>query len=311
MAKDNHHYVPQGYLRGFAIEGEKSLIWEYDKETGDISHQPRSVREICSDYHYYAQKREDGSVDNESMENAFHEIEDKVPRIIRNIKFPGTGKKVPLSDEERVILCFFTVLQLVRVPNFRNGIEELHRKLAQITLDQIVTNDKKNGVLPAEVEEIYSRGGIKIDVERFVSLKPMVKLAGQGCMKLFEKVCHFAAPVEGMTFITSDNPVHFQVPEEYQEQFGSSLGPLHPLSELTLPLRKDLLLILSPAIKYTVKQYDLLNCTAVQLDKPDTKNINKRTALAAVRYVYTSEHSKALARMVSKFKGISQRVVVY
>ncbi len=22
MAKDNHHYVPQGYLRGFTIEGE-------------------------------------------------------------------------------------------------------------------------------------------------------------------------------------------------------------------------------------------------------------------------------------------------
>jgi len=34
MAKDNHHYVPQGYLRGFTIEEEKSLIWEYDKNTG-------------------------------------------------------------------------------------------------------------------------------------------------------------------------------------------------------------------------------------------------------------------------------------
>jgi hypothetical protein len=29
MEKDNHHFVPQGYLRGFTIEGEKSLIWEY------------------------------------------------------------------------------------------------------------------------------------------------------------------------------------------------------------------------------------------------------------------------------------------
>ena len=94
MAKDNHHYVPQGYLRGFTIEGEKSLIWEYDKDTGEISRHPKSIRDICSEHHYYAQKREDGSVDNESMEDAFHEIEDKTPRIIKNIKSSGHGKKV-------------------------------------------------------------------------------------------------------------------------------------------------------------------------------------------------------------------------
>ncbi|MEX1668608.1 DUF4238 domain-containing protein [Zhongshania guokunii] len=46
MAKDNQHYVPQGYLRGFTIEGERSLIWEYDKNTGKISRQPKSVRGV-------------------------------------------------------------------------------------------------------------------------------------------------------------------------------------------------------------------------------------------------------------------------
>ena len=174
MAKDNHHYVPQGYLRGFTIEGEKSLIWEYDKETGKISRQPKSVRDICSNHHYYAQKREDNSVDNESMENAFHEIEDKDPKIIRNIEFPGTGKKVVLTDEEQEILSFFTAIQLSRVPNFRNGIEERHRKLAEVGLDQIVANDKQNGVLPVEIEELYNRCCMRIDVERFGRLEPLV-----------------------------------------------------------------------------------------------------------------------------------------
>lgn len=112
MAKDNHHYVPQGYLRGFTIEGEKSLIWEYDKNTGKISRQPRSIRDVCVEHHYYAQKREDGSVDNESLEDAFHEIEDKAPRVIKSIKFTGTGKKVVIADEERVILSFFAAIQL-------------------------------------------------------------------------------------------------------------------------------------------------------------------------------------------------------
>ena len=168
MAKDNHHFVPQGYLRGFTIEGEKSLIWEYDKETGSISHQPKSVREICGEHHYYAQKRDDGSVDNESMENAFHEIEDKTPRVINSIEVGATGTKVSLTDEQQVILSFFAAIQLFRVPNFRDGVEEMHRKLVESSLAEIVAHDKQEGKLPPEIEELYERGGINIEIEPFV-----------------------------------------------------------------------------------------------------------------------------------------------
>ena len=310
MAKDNHHYVPQGYLRGFTIEGEKSLIWEYDKNTGEISRQARSIRDICSEHHYYAQKREDGSNDHESMEDAFHEIEDKSPRVIKDIKFPGTGKKVVLTDDEREILSFFAAIQLCRVPNFREGIEEMHHKLVEISLDHKAAKDKEAGTLPKEIEELYERGGIKIDIERFVSLGPMINMAREGTTRLLEKIWHFAAPANGMTFVTSDNPVYFQAPEEYREEVGPYLGPMHPFSEVTLPLRKDLLLIFSPSVKRTPSQYNLLNCMSVQLDKEDTRNINKRTTLAAAQYVYSSEKSEVIARMVGKFKGSSQRVVV-
>lgn len=310
MAKDNHHFVPQGYLRGFTIEDEKSLIWEYDKVTGEISHQPKSIRDICSDYHYYAQKREDGSVDKESIENIFHVIEDKAPRVIRNIKFPGTGKKIVLTDEEQKVLSYFVAIQLFRVPNFRDGYEERYRKLIETGLDQIIIEEKQNGILPMEIEKIYNRDGLIIDVESFVSLEPMISFAGKGCLSLLKKVWYFATPAKDMTFVVSDNPVYFQVPEKYRERNSPSLGPLHPLSEVTIPLRKDLLLVFSPSVEFSVMQYDLLNCTACCLDKFDTKNFNRRTALAASRYVYSSENSKALARMVGKLKGMSQKVVV-
>ena len=164
--------------------------------------------------------------------------------------------------------------------------------------------------MPKEIEKLYERGGIKIDIERFVSLEPMINMAREGSARLLEKVWHFAAPANGMTFVTSDNPVYFQAPEEFREEVGPYLGPMHPLSEVTLPLRKDLLLIFSPSAKRTPSQYNLLNCTSLQLDKVDTNNINKRTTLAAARYVYSSEKSEELARMVGKFKGSSQRVVV-
>ncbi|NKI19243.1 DUF4238 domain-containing protein [Spongiibacter sp. KMU-166] len=310
MAKDNHHYVPKGYLRGFTIEGEKSLIWEYDKNTGGISRQPKSISYICSEHHYYAQKNEDGTVDHESMENAFHYIEDKAPRIIAKIEFPGTGKKVILTDKEREILSFFAAIQLFRVPNFREGIEELHRRVVEVGLDYIVNKDKEEEKLPRVIEELYKQGKIKIDIEQSVSLEPMINMAKTGACRLLEKVWHFAAPASGMTFVTSDNPVYFQTPAEHREQVGPQIGPMHPFSEVTLPLRKDLLLIFSPSFKRTPSQCERLGCTSVQLDKADTKNMNKRTALAAAQYVYSSEKSEALARMVGKLRGSSQRVVV-
>lgn len=310
MAKDNHHYVPQGYLRGFTIEGEKSLIWEYNKDTGVISRQPRSIHKICAAHHYYAQKHEDGAIDNKSMEDAFHEIEDKAPRVIKNIKFPGTGKKVVLTDEERGVLSFFAAIQLFRVPNFREGIEEMHRKLVEMILSDIVAKEKRDGTLPEEIEKLYERDGIEVDIERFVSLEPMINMAREGSAMLLQKVWHFAAPANEMTFVTSDNPVYFQTPEEYREEVSPDIGPMHPLSEVTLPLRKDLLLIFTPSVKRTPSQYKLLDCLSVELDKVDTKNINKRTTLAAAQYVYSPEKSEALARMVGKFKGSSQRVIV-
>ncbi|PWQ97922.1 DUF4238 domain-containing protein [Leucothrix arctica] len=310
MAKDNHHYVPQGYLRGFTIEGEKSLIWEYDKNTGEISRQAKSIRYICAKHHYYAQKREDGSNDHESMENAFCKIEDESPRVIKKIKFPGTGNKVILTDEERVILSFFAAIQLFRVPSFREGINETYQKLMEMSFGHIVAKSKADGTLPKKIEELHERGEIEIDIEPFVSLRPMINMATEGAARLQEKIWSFAVPADGMTFVTSDNPVYFQVPEEYREEVGDHFGPMHPLSEVTLPLRKDLMLIFSPSIKRTSSQYNILDCASVQLDKFDTRNMNKRTTLAAAQYVYSSEKSETLARMVGKLKGSSQRLVV-
>jgi hypothetical protein len=47
-AKENQHDNPQGYWRGCTIPQEKSLVWEYDKGSGEVSLTPKSIREICS-----------------------------------------------------------------------------------------------------------------------------------------------------------------------------------------------------------------------------------------------------------------------
>lgn len=244
------------------------------------------------------------------MENAFHPIEQEAPRIIKKINFPGTGKKVAITEKERETLSFFAAIQLVRVPNFRDGIQEMHRRLAEITLNQIVKHDREQGTLPKEVEALFEEGQIKIDIDPASSLKPMIDMARTLSSSLLKKTWHFAAPADGMALVTSDNPVYWQTPEQHREEAGSNLGPAHPLTEITLPLRQDLLLVFSPSAVRTPDQIRLLDYTSVQLDETDTDNINKRTTLSAARYIYSSQRSDALAEMVGKFKGTSQRTVV-
>ncbi|KGJ95996.1 DUF4238 domain-containing protein [Thalassotalea sp. ND16A] len=309
MDKDNQHYVPRGYLRGFTIPGEKSLIWQYDKNTGEIFKRPKSVNRICSEFQYYAQKNEDGSTDKETMENAFHEIEDKTPRIIKKINSLNNAEKVIISEDEKAVLSFFTAMQLTRVPNFRNGIEEMYRKVVEIGLSHQVDKARKDGTLPVSIDSLYKQGKINIDIESFVSLKAMLATAQEGAINLMGKVWHFAMPAKGMSFVTSDNPVFFQAPEKYRE-LNSQIGPFHPVSEVTLPLSSDLLLIFSPSANYSKSEYDLINMTAVQLDEKDTDNLNKRSILAAKQYVYSSENNKDLAKLVSQFKGSTQHVTV-
>ncbi len=103
MAKDNQHFIPKGYLRGFTIAEEKSLIWEYDKNDGSISRHPKSISQICSKYQYYAQKNEDGSNDKESIENAFHNIEDKAPRAIKKISPRLNAEKLDLTQDDKAV----------------------------------------------------------------------------------------------------------------------------------------------------------------------------------------------------------------
>lgn len=313
-AKENQHYIPQGYLRGFAIPKEKSLVWEYDKESGQISLTPRSIRAICSKHLYYAQYDEEGQLDKQTLEDAFQAVEDKAPRIIRRINVSSTGERVALSGEEHGTLSFFVALLLTRVPSFRDGIEDIHRLYVEMHLAPVVERSYREGTMPPIIEELYKKGQllnqIEVEIKPQVSLKPMIELARIGGQVLLTKLWAFVLPAADMFFVTSDNPVYFQLPERFRSPEAPNIGPWHPLSEVTVPLRKDLALICRPSAGYGPDEAHLLQFRTARLDRTDTKNINKRVAIAAKRYVYAPERSSALARMVGKLKGTEQRIYV-
>jgi hypothetical protein len=66
-ATENQHYIPQGHLRGFTIPQKKSLVWACDKESGQVSLTPKSIRDIRSEHLDYAQYDESGEVDKQAI----------------------------------------------------------------------------------------------------------------------------------------------------------------------------------------------------------------------------------------------------
>jgi hypothetical protein len=253
-------------------------------------------------------------LDKQTLEDAFQAIEDKALRIIRCLKVSRTGEKIVLSSEEQSTLSFFVALLLTRVPSFRDGIEDMHRRLVEMLLTPEVERSHREGMMPQIIEELYNQGQlydqIKIEIKPQVSLKPMIELARIGAQALLTKLWAFVLPAPDMVFVTSDNPVYFQLPERFCSPGAVDIGPWHPLSEVTIPLRKDLALICRPSAGYRPDEARLLQFRTAQLDRADTKNINKRAAIAAKRYVYAPEKSPALARMVGKLKGTEQRICV-
>ena len=102
MTAQRHHYVPQGYLRGFASSDESSgaFVWVYDKTPGRVPRK-KSVRSIAWAPAYYAQENEDGTEDAATVEtNLANTIDNAIPQILRRIS-PHAGRNVELSEHDR------------------------------------------------------------------------------------------------------------------------------------------------------------------------------------------------------------------
>lgn len=304
--KRNQHWIPQSYLRGFTIEGEKSLIWEYDKTEGTVSKSPVSVRKICSRNYYYSQKDENGKDDHVRMENGLGKIESVAARIIAKIQPQASSGKIYLSGYDRGTLAFFIGLLFTRGPNFRDGVSEFHKQVVEKTTKILYESGKlpePPEILKTLIDEKGTNTVVKAAILPHVSLGPMIQIAEQIGRALLGKVWSYYTPADGMKFVTSDNPVHFCLPDKCPKM---TIGPAHPLSEITIPLRKDLALICLPTMSLSCEKFLQLDGHFATPDKDETLKINIRTASSAQQYIYSSDRSNNLLNMVKKLKHTSQ-----
>lgn len=293
MAIKRQHYVPQGFLKGFnAIDKESDkFIWVYEKLP---DRRPRcvSVKSIAWAPFYYEQETESGERDTDSLEKAFAEtIDNEIPSIIRAIDC-NSDSCAQISEEDQGRLAFFIGLSLTRVPNFREGVKDLHSKIAQLALYDTAKEDPL-------LSEFIEKYGLKAEAKEWVSLMPMIQVAQEVALSALQKNWQFFMPPKNISLITSDNPVHFSVPKESGK---ISAGPGHPLSELIINLRSDLALVCTP--KNNGKKFPIF-----QMTKQETKKFNRGIAMAAGRFVFANHFSEGLEKLTKKYSTQSQAII--
>lgn len=260
-----HHYVPQGYLRGFSADENSKMVWVYDKKyaNGKAPIKTTSIKSICHLENYYTLE---GSP--HCLEKTFADIENEVIPLIKNFHAEA-GQKIILTNDEKEKLADWIGLSFTRVPSFRNPQEEISKKIAEITLE--------NNILPSLQEEKLLTQ-VSLD-----SIGPIAQRIGESVLR---KNWNFFKTSSEFLFITSDNPVFFDSPNSF-------IGPTHPHSEIIWPLRKDLALVCTP--------FDG-NMVVYNADKQTVKKFNKSMAMYAERYIIASFSSDKLARLVEKYR---------
>ena len=293
MNSVRHHFVPQGFLRGFAANDDQSdkMIWVYDKRPG---RRPRyaSVKAIAWAPAYYAQENADGSPDTDTVEtNLARTIDNEIPRILASI-VPTIGRPVALPPDVRGRLAFFIGLSLTRVPSYRDGIEAMYARSAELVLPVALKSVPKPESLPDNVE-------LQVVVKPWVSLRPMVEAASRIAESALAKQWQFFVPPPTVPLVTSDNPVVFS-----GAAVGvKGLGPAHPAAELLINLRKDLALVCTlPKPSPDMQVF--------RLTPSDARKFNRGVVRAARHRVFADHQSEIMDSFVKKYAGMEQRLVV-
>lgn len=306
--KERHHSIPRFYLKGFIDPHNEPYICVYEK--GNPKTIKATVENIAVHKHYYSFLTSSGNKDCESFENAFEKMENKAALIFRKIK-----NHESMNAQDRKTFAVFLALTMVRVPNYRNNIErsigEFIKKIHIIMASHsagfksMIDEDEKDtgrkiGV-PAEELQKFILDGNKWDVKVNPQFSlSMIGLLAKDIASIFYKMnWSFLEATDNFKFVTSDNPLFYFDPTHNPRSLHG-VGLANKNIEVTLPISRDLAFL----GKWEKSEgYKKLNNDLV-------KKINRRTIISDSRFVFASQYSDGLNRLVQKYKDSTPRTIV-
>lgn len=238
-----HHYVPQGYLRGFATEKGRIVALPLDRSRTSFT---SSVRNVAAQTHFHTV---DGLEEPDEFEKALSGVEGEAISIIGKLE----ESKFPLSESDRWMFSYYIALQSVRGPDTRKTMEHLRAKFVRVEIGaggrkNVGNWTKKNlgfDPSPEQEDRIWAEatqpGGPPISFSNIAHIQHMVDMA--------EKLTpYFAArpwsivQFEQRSLITSDAPVNL-IPNP-KDTASEGVGFMTAWG-ITFPLTRKLGLLMS------------------------------------------------------------------
>ena len=293
-----HHYVPQGYLRGFATGQERITAIPLDRARKPFT---TSVKNVAAQTHFHTVE---GHEEPDAFEKALGSVEGDAIGLIRRMQ----GGEFPLPEEDRMVLSFYLALQAVRGPDTRRTMENLEAKITRV---EVGAGGRKNvgkwirsnlGFdATAEQEqfvwdEATQPGGPPIKFSNLAHIRHMVRTA-EDLAKYFVTRPWLLVRFDKRSLITSDAPVSLIAkPTEEPWQgvgFGTAWGIAFPIT------RKLGLLMSDPMVM--IEQFEL--------DDPRIQTV--RAAAISGRFDRVETGSTKMERLFNEYSAANAREYVY
>jgi len=181
------HYVPQFYLRNFAVKSKTNFLLNcFDKPTGKSF--LTDIRKIGAEKHFY-------DADDQQLEKTLAKLESKF-----NITYKNLLKSADINSltaDDKISLGYFIVTQWLRTKEKREMIKDMIKQLIEH-----LSKEKLSPVLEAQLREANTERSIKSlhldllkeDLPRYVDI-----ILGMKWMLFINKT--------DITYWTSDHPV--------------------------------------------------------------------------------------------------------
>jgi len=270
------HYIPQYYLEGFTESTDSSNIWVYEKGNNRIFR--TSTKTAANENNRWPKSVE---------EYLANQIETPAKPVIDEIR-----NRQSLTQSAKDAFSAYMVVMLQRVPRGLERAKEIAPKVRDKVFDDIekeinrliTLHPSKKSILQNRLQELAS---FKLKYENEFPKEVWYNLITSG------PLLQILATLPTMTwifltshrqhFLTCDNPIFF----------FEGLGIGKPESEITFPLSNTVTLWAT---------WRNLKEGYIPAKETIIREINRRTASAATRYIYYSEEAQWVVNLINKKK---------
>ncbi|MFJ5976749.1 MULTISPECIES: DUF4238 domain-containing protein [Pseudarthrobacter] len=294
-----HHYVPQGYLRGFATVKERITAVPLERTRSSFT---TSVKNVAARTHFHTIP---GVEEPDGFEKILSRVEGDVIGIIRRME----GGEFPLSEENRSTVSFYLALQAVRGPDTRKTIERLQAKMVRVevgaggrrnvrrwikeNLGFDATADQEQRIW----DEATQPGGPPITISVAAHISHMIDTADHLAKYLATRPWSLVR-FEKRSLITCDSPVSL-IRNPKDDDFYSGVG-FATAWGITVPLTRKLGLLMSDPMVIIER-----------LDPSDPMIQEIRTRVMSGSFDRVEAGTTAMERLFNEHTAESAREYIY